>query len=137
MNTHLDDVPQTIDTTASSVTDSKTAATTESAAQSAEKVTLEELKISGDALVAKVKELIHQGNIRRLIIKNDEGQTLIEIPMTVGVIGGVISAVIFPVIAAVGVIGAMVAHLTLVIERQETDATDKLADESSKKSEEV
>ena len=137
MNTHLDDVPQTIDTTASSVTDSKTAATTESAAQPAEKVTLEELKISGDALVAKVKELIHQGNIRRLIIKNDEGQTLIEIPMTVGVIGGVISAVIFPVIAAVGVIGAMVAHLTLVIERQETDATDKLADESSKKSEEV
>ena len=134
MNTpHLDDVPQTIDTTASPVPGSETATPIEPGAQSAEKVTLEELKISGDALVAKVKELIHQGNIRRLIIKNDEGQTLIEIPMTVGVIGGVISAVFFPVIAAVGVIGAMVAHLTIVIERQEAAATNELEDKSSEK----
>ncbi|MDJ0693542.1 DUF4342 domain-containing protein [Mastigocoleus sp. MO_188.B34] len=85
-----------------------------------DKVTIEEFKISGDTLVAKIKELIHQGNIRRIIIKNEEGHTLIEIPMTVGVIGGVISATLFPVIAAVGVIGAMVAHLTVVIERQES-----------------
>ncbi|MEM9483398.1 MAG: DUF4342 domain-containing protein [Cyanobacteria bacterium P01_F01_bin.116] len=133
MNTQLDDMSRTIDTTASPVPESEPTTTTEPAAQSADKVTLEELKISGDALVVKVKELIHQGNIRRLIIKNDEGQTLIEIPMTVGVISGVISAVFFPVIAAVGVIGAMVAHLTIVIERQETDITDGVEDESSKK----
>jgi hypothetical protein len=86
-----------------------------------EKVTAEEFKISGDVLVARIKELIAQGNIRRIIIKNEEGHTLIEIPMTVGVIGGVISAALFPVVAAVGVIGAMVAHLTVVIERIEPD----------------
>jgi hypothetical protein len=84
-------------------------------------IKVEELKISGDALVAEVKALIHQGNIRRIIIKNEEGRTLLEIPLTVGVIGGVISAALFPVVAALGVIGAMVAHLTVVIERQEPD----------------
>jgi len=84
-----------------------------------EKVNVEEFRISGDALVAKVKELIHLGNIRRIIIKNEEGRTLIEIPLAFGVVGGVISAALFPVVAAVGVIGAMVAHLTVVIEKRE------------------
>ncbi len=84
-----------------------------------EKTNVEEFSINGDALVAKVKELIHQGNIRRIILKNEEGGTLIEIPLTVGVVGGVISAALFPVLAAVGVIGAMVAHLTIVIEKRE------------------
>ena len=70
--------------------------------------------------MTKIKELIAQGNVRRIIIKNEEDHTLIEIPLTVGVIGTVISAVLFPVVAAVGVIGAMVAHLTVVIERQES-----------------
>jgi hypothetical protein len=82
-------------------------------------VSIEEFRISGDTLVTKVKELLHQGNIRRITIKNEEGHTLIEIPLTVGVVGGVISAAFFPVIAAVGVIGAMVAHLTISIERRE------------------
>ena len=84
-----------------------------------EKVSVEELKINGDDLVAKVKELIHEGSIRRLIIKNEEGRILVELPLTVGVVGGVISATLFPVIAAVGAIGALVAHLTIVIERTE------------------
>ncbi|MCL1473372.1 DUF4342 domain-containing protein [Argonema antarcticum] len=84
-----------------------------------QKFRVEELKISGDTLVAKVRELIHQGNIRRIIIKNEEGRTLIEIPLTVGVVGGVIGAAMFPVIAAIGAIGAVVAHLTLVVERKE------------------
>ncbi len=83
-----------------------------------EKVTVEEFKISGNDLVAKVKELIHQGNIRRIIIKNEEGRTLVEIPMTVGVVGGVLGAAMFPVVAAVGAIGALVAHLTVAIERK-------------------
>jgi Domain of unknown function (DUF4342) len=87
--------------------------------ESTEDVSIEEFRISGDTLVTKVKELVHQGNIRRITIKNEEGQTLIEIPLTVGVVGGVISAAFFPVIAAVGVIGAMVAHLTISIERRE------------------
>jgi Domain of unknown function (DUF4342) len=91
----------------------------EAEAETEEKVSVEEFTISGDALVAKVKELVHEGNIRRIIIKNEEGRILIEIPLTVGVVGGVLSAALFPVIAAVGVIGAMVAHLTIVIEKKE------------------
>jgi Domain of unknown function (DUF4342) len=78
-----------------------------------------EFKIRGDALGAKIKELVHQGNIRRIILKNEEGHILIEIPLTVGVVGGVISAAFFPIMAAVGSIGAMVAHLTIVVEKRE------------------
>jgi hypothetical protein len=115
MDTNLEETTKTSEQDASIIvaTDTKTDAK--------EKVSAEELKISGDVLVTKIKELIAQGNVRRIIIKNEEGHTLIEIPMTVGVIGSVISAVLFPVVAAVGVIGAMVAHLTVVIERQESD----------------
>jgi hypothetical protein len=85
--------------------------------ETAEKVTVEEFSINGDSLVGKVKELIHAGNIRRIIIKHSEGQTLIEIPLTVGVVGGVLGAALFPVVTAVAVIGSMVAHLTIVVER--------------------
>lgn len=91
----------------------------EAETETEEKVSVEEFSISGDALVAKFKELVHEGNIRRIIIKNEEGRILIEIPLTVVVVGGVLSAALFPVIAAVGVIGAMVAHLTIVIEKKE------------------
>ncbi|NJM77236.1 MAG: DUF4342 domain-containing protein [Acaryochloridaceae cyanobacterium RU_4_10] len=90
----------------------------EAEAKTEEKVNVEEFTINGHDLVAKVKELLHAGNIRRIIIKNEEGRILIEIPLTVGVVGGVLSAALFPVIAAVGVIGAMVAHLTVVIEKR-------------------
>jgi Domain of unknown function (DUF4342) len=84
-----------------------------------EKIGVEEFSINGDALGAKIKELIHQGNIRRIILKNEEGHILIEIPLTVGVVGGAISAAFFPILAAVGSIGAMVAHLTIVVEKRE------------------
>ena len=83
----------------------------------AKDVSVEEFSIDGDKLVAKVKELIHEGNIRRIIVKNEEGMVLIEIPLTVGVVGGVIGATLFPVIAALGAIGALVAHLKVVIEK--------------------
>jgi hypothetical protein len=82
----------------------------------------EEFSINGDALVGKVKELIHQGNIRRIIIKNEESRVLIEIPMTAGVVGGVMSVVFFPVIAALGAIGALVAHLTIVVEKKDEES---------------
>ncbi len=82
-------------------------------------VRVEEFSLNGDALVAKVRELIHQGNIRRIIVKNEEGRVLIEIPLTVGVVGGAIGVTLFPVIAAVGAIGALVAHLTIAIEKVE------------------
>lgn len=72
-----------------------------------------EFRVRGDGLVAKLKELVHQGNIRRITIKNDEGKTLIEIPLTVGVVG----AMLLPVWAAVGAIAALAADLTIVVEK--------------------
>jgi hypothetical protein len=124
MTMPTEEITQTVDTTASEVIATKP----EDDPQ--DRVTVEEFKISGDALVAKIKDLIHQSNIRRIILKNDSGHTLIEIPLTVGVIGGAVGAAFFPVVAALGVIGAMVAHLTVVVERQvdaEAEADDDAA----------
>lgn len=73
----------------------------------------EEFRINGDALVTKVKELLREGNIRRLIIKNEKGEVLIEIPMTLGVVG----AIVLPVWAALGAIAALAANLTIVVEK--------------------
>lgn len=53
-----------------------------------EKVWYEEFKVEGEKLLSKSKELIHEGNIRRLIIKNEKGKTLLEVPLTIGVVGG-------------------------------------------------
>ncbi len=78
---------------------------------------VEEFKISGDELLAKIRELIEEANVRRILIKNAEGQTLIEIPLGVGVAAGVLGAALFPVLAAVGAIGALVAKLSIVVER--------------------
>ena len=75
----------------------------------------QEFKVSGDAVVAKLKELLHEGNVRRIIIKNDDGKTLIEIPLTLGVAG----ALFLPVWAAIGAIAALAANLTIVIEKVE------------------
>ena len=108
-----------VDIDAVEVTTESTTDTTNSTTQEVEKINTEEFRLQGDELVAKVKALIHGGNIRRIILKNETGHTLIEIPLTVGVVGGVLSAALFPVLAAVGAIGAVVAHLTLVIEKRE------------------
>jgi hypothetical protein len=82
---------------------------------SEEKVRVEELQVSGDSLVAKCKELVHEGNIRRITIKNEEGKTLIEIPLMLGVVG----AVLLPVWAAIGAIAALVTDCIIVVERIE------------------
>jgi Domain of unknown function (DUF4342) len=92
---------------------------TESPEETAETLNTEEFRVKGDELVTKIKELLHEGNIRRIIVKNESDHVLIEIPLTVGVVGGVLSAAFFPVLAALGAIGAVVAHLTLVIEKRE------------------
>jgi D-mannonate dehydratase len=80
-----------------------------------ENVKYEEFKVNGDALVAKVLEIIHEGNIRRIIIKNDHNEVLVEIPLTLGVAG----AVLLPVWAALGAIAALAANLTIVVEKVE------------------
>lgn len=78
-----------------------------------ENVKYEEFKVNGDALVAKVREILHEGNIRRIIIKNDHNEVLVEIPLTLGVAG----AVLLPVWAALGAIAALAANLTIVVEK--------------------
>lgn len=82
------------------------------------RVRTEEFTISGDQLVAKIKEIIHGGNVRRITIKNAEGETLIEVPLTLGVVG----AVLLPVWAALGAIAALVARLRIVVEKLDDDA---------------
>jgi hypothetical protein len=86
------------------------------------KVWTEELKVQGDALLGKVKDLAHEGNVRRIIIKDGQGKTLIEVPLTVGVVG----ALVAPVAAAVGAIAALAADCSVVVERRDGggDATD-------------
>ena len=73
----------------------------------------QEFQLRGDTVLGKLKELVHEGDIRRITIQNEDGHTLIEIPLTIGVVG----ALLLPVWAAVGAIAALVAHLTLVVER--------------------
>ena len=80
-----------------------------------EKKTTEEFSVSGEELLAKVKSLINEGNIRRIIIKDESGKTLVELPLTIGVIGTVFA----PVLAAVGAIAALVTKCTIVVERRE------------------
>jgi len=75
----------------------------------------EELKVTGEELLATVKELLRQGNIRRIAVKNREGKVLIEIPLTLGVVG----TLLIPTLAALGAIAALVAECSIVIERIE------------------
>jgi hypothetical protein len=83
---------------------------------------VEEFTVNGDEVVAKVKELINEGNIRRLIIRNEDGRTLIEIPLTFGVVGGVAVVALAPILAAIGALAALVTRLQIVVERAEPEA---------------
>ncbi len=74
----------------------------------------EEFHINGEELLAKIKELLHEGNIRRIIIKNREGRTMIEFPLTLGVVG----AVLAPTLAAVGAVAALIGEATVVVEKR-------------------
>ena len=80
---------------------------------SEEKVRTEEFKIDGDQLVGKVKELVRKGNIRRVVIKNNQGHPLVDIPLTWGVVGSVVA----PQLAALGAIAALVGRATIVVEK--------------------
>ena len=81
----------------------------------------QEFKMRGDTLLGKLKELVHEGDIRRITIKNEDGHTLIEIPLTLGVVG----ALLLPVWAAIGAIAALAASLTIVVERTDVDSDTK------------
>jgi hypothetical protein len=80
----------------------------------------EEFQFSGDTLLAKIKEIIRAGNVRRVIIKNEEGRVLIDIPLTLGVVGTLLA----PQLAAIGAIAALVLKGSIVIEKEvETPST--------------
>lgn len=78
-----------------------------------EEIKTEQHKVAGDRLVERIKELVRQGNIRRVIVKNDDGKTLMEIPLTIGVV----SAVLLPVWVALGAIAALAAQYTIEVEK--------------------
>ena len=77
----------------------------------------ESFRVSGDELMAKIKEIIKEGNARRIIIKNDKDDTIVEFPVTIGAIG----AVLAPMFAAVGVIAALATDCTIVVEKRDSE----------------
>lgn len=84
------------------------------ARQSEQGSSTETFRVSGDAVLAKVKEIVREGNVRRITLKNEAGRTLLEIPLTIGVVG----VLLLPVWAALGAVAALVANLTITVERR-------------------
>ncbi len=82
----------------------------------------EEFKVSGDDVLKTIKKVIAEGNARRIIIKREDGSTLIEFPLTIGAVG----AVIAPALAAVGAIAALVTKCTIVVERRDKDTPNDI-----------
>ena len=74
----------------------------------------EEFKVNGERLVEKIKQLVKEGNIRRIIIKDEKGEVIMELPMTIAVVGTVLA----PVLAAVGALAALLTSCTIVVERK-------------------
>ncbi len=75
----------------------------------------EEFKLNGEDLLKKVKSLIAEGNIRRITIRNKDGKNIVELPLTIGVVG----AVLAPALAAVGAIAALLTECSIIVEREE------------------
>ena len=80
-----------------------------------DKKSTEEFSVKGDEVVEKVKQLIAEGNVRRVIIKNEKGESIMEFPVTFGVVG----ALLLPVFAALGAAAALVTNCTIVVERRD------------------
>jgi hypothetical protein len=78
-----------------------------------EKIYTEEFEVNGEELLSKIKELAHQGNIRRVIIRNEEGRNLIDVPLTFGIVG----ALLVPQLAAIGAIAALLSHGSILVEK--------------------
>ena len=75
----------------------------------------ESYKVKGEEVIGKVKELVREGNVRKISIKDKNGKTLVSLPLTIGVVGGLLA----PVLAAVGAIAALVSECTISVERGE------------------
>jgi uncharacterized integral membrane protein len=75
----------------------------------------EEFKVNGDDLLGRVKALIAEGNVRRITVKSKEGKDIVELPLTVGIVG----AALAPILAAIGAMAALVTECSIVVEREE------------------
>ncbi len=79
------------------------------------KTMVEEFEVKANELVDKVKALIHEGNVRKIVVKDMDGKTFMEIPVTIGVIGVILA----PILAAVGALAALAMNYKLVVERRQ------------------
>ena len=82
-----------------------------------EKSNHESFKVSGDEILSKVKEIIKEGNARKIIIKNEKEDTIMEFPLTIGAIGVVLA----PIFAAVGTLTALATHCTIIVEKRNSE----------------
>lgn len=95
-----------------------------------DKKKMDEFKVKGEELLSKVKEIIHEGNIRKIIIKNDSGKTYLEVPVTVGVVGLVLA----PVWAAIGALAALASSFNIqVIKKEEKEEPEDKENVPAKK----
>jgi hypothetical protein len=76
-----------------------------------------EFRVRGEELLKKIKEIVHEGNVRKIIIKDDKGTTYLEIPFTIGVVG----ALLAPVLAAIGALAALASNFTLEVVKTEEE----------------
>ena len=83
-----------------------------------EKSNHESFKVSGDEILTKVKEIIKEGNARKIIIKNDKDEIIMEFPLTIGAIGVVLA----PIFSAVGTIAALASNCTIVVEKRDPES---------------
>ncbi len=79
----------------------------------------ESFSINGEGLLKKIKELLSEGNIRKITIHDKSGKELMSFPLTIGVVG----ALVAPVLAAVGAVAALVGECSITVEREEADVT--------------
>ena len=80
-----------------------------------EKIKKEEFSVSGKDVVKKVKELIKAGNVRKIIIKRENGKTIMEVPLTIGVVG----VALLPILGAIGAVAALLTQCTIIVEKTE------------------
>jgi len=85
----------------------------------------EEVEIAGSELIKRVKELIQEGNVRKLILKKDSGEVIFELPLTAGVAVGGVFTLLAPVLAAIGAVAGLLAHVKVEIIRTDKDPEDQ------------
>jgi hypothetical protein len=88
---------------------------TDTPPQADPKPATEEFSLTGEQVIEFLKKILHESNVRRVVLKDESGKTLLEIPVTIGVVG----VILLPVWAAIGAAAALVAKMTIVIERTE------------------